>query len=64
MPRITKPKRPKPAVQGLRFSYSDLLLLREFLNTAMSWDQMTGRKRARLAAMIVRINRELAINRG
>ncbi len=63
VPRVTKPKRPKSPPQGLRFSYSDLLLLRKCLNEAMSRDDLTGRQRERLTAMTVRINRELAEQR-
>jgi hypothetical protein len=62
-PRVTKPKRPKPPPQELRFSYSDLLLLRKCLNEAMSRDDLTGRQRERLTAMTARVNQELAEQR-
>jgi hypothetical protein len=62
-PRVTKPKRLKLQPRRLRFSYSDLLLLRKCLNEAMSHDDLTDRQRERLTGIIAQINSELAEQR-
>jgi hypothetical protein len=55
---LTKPKPPKPPRQGLRISYSNLLLIRECLNEAVR-QETDPKRQERLARVIAQINREI-----